>query len=68
MEGQLRDFLEAVEAKRLGPSPVLLIGNFDRMSRQVIEKRAAMFLEPINPERRGPAFTDLRGSARPTPT
>ena len=46
--GQFSVFLEAVRARRLGPNPILLIENFDRISREVIEEAQSLFLELIN--------------------
>lgn len=46
--GQLNLFIRAVRLKELGPSPVLLIENFDRVSREVIEEAQSLFLELIN--------------------
>lgn len=46
--GQFNLFLSAVRARQLGPNPILLIENFDRMSREVIEEAQSLFLELIN--------------------
>jgi hypothetical protein len=40
--------LGSVRARQLGPAPVLLIENFDRMTREVIEEVQSLFLELIN--------------------
>jgi len=46
--GQFSVFLEAVRARQLGPARVLLIENFDRMTREVIEQAQTLFLELVN--------------------
>lgn len=46
--GQLGVFLGALRAGKLGTEPVLLVENFDRLSRQEIEAAQSFFLELIN--------------------
>ena len=46
--GQFSVFLAAIRARQVGPAPVLLIENFDRMSREVIEEAQTLFLELIS--------------------
>jgi DNA invertase Pin-like site-specific DNA recombinase len=46
--GQLNFFISSVRARQLGPAPVLLVENFDRLSREVIEEAQSLFLELIN--------------------
>jgi DNA invertase Pin-like site-specific DNA recombinase len=57
--GQLGTFLERLRDGSLGANPVLLVENFDRLSREAIEEAQGLFLELIN---RGAAVVTLHNS------
>ena len=46
--GQFGEFVDALRQGTLGGSPVLLIENFDRMSREEIDVSQGLFLELVN--------------------
>jgi DNA invertase Pin-like site-specific DNA recombinase len=47
-EGNLKHFLDAVEAGRIAPGTTLIIESLDRLSRDKISKATALFLNIIN--------------------
>lgn len=57
--GQLGVLLAELRAGKLGAKPILLIENFDRLSRQEIEESQSLFLEIIN---RGATVVTLHNS------